>query len=183
MTTDTIMHALGADYHLLKPIEFAGEVFTKLTFRDCTAGEWAQLDDFNGTESDQRALGFILDNGAGPIVSRLSVRDYRAAGKAMATFLNNRPIVVDNGSGGVSITLSKPVASETGTLAILNLREPTAGDLIAIDPLAGVAKDIAAVTACSGWDRKDVIKLPLRDFLAASAWIADFFDDAPATGA
>jgi hypothetical protein len=188
MKIDSLADApVSHTYKLLKPVETHGEILTALTFQDCTTGAWLVLDEFDGAAADQEAMILLTGQVSGTAavvgVRRMSVRDYRAAKRAMEAFLNSRPVPPAGDETAVSITLAEPVQTEKGPVSTLELREPQARDLIAIDPLTGVKKDIAAIIACSGWQRDDVIKIPIRDFVAATGWVADFFDDAPATGA
>lgn len=185
-TTTTPPPAPVDTYILRKPIEVRGETLTKLEFRDCLVGSWIALDQFQGTERDKVAMIAICSptcEMAATYIPKMGVRDFRAATLAMWAFLQSRIVPNEDGETTASLTLAAPLQTDKGPVTSLELREPVAQDLITIDPLSGVKKDVAAVVACSGLDRDVVMKLGVRDFLAGATWVADFFEDAPVTGA
>lgn len=77
------------------------------------------------------------------------------------------------------VTLRKPVSLGSETYTEVRLREPTAGELLQWDKLAGTEADIVAISIVSGIPRPAVEKIGARDLIACARYIAAFLADAP----
>lgn len=74
------------------------------------------------------------------------------------------------------ITFRVPIDGPAGPIASIVIREPTAGEMLQWDALAGVAADIKAISVVAGIPPQAVEKMPARDFIRASKKIASFLD-------
>ena len=83
----------------------------------------------------------------------------------------------------LSITLRRPVKIGDVEYAVMTLREPTAGEMIQLDKLAGWKADVQAISLISGIPRAAVIKIGERDARRASEYLGRFFPAGRSTGA
>lgn len=72
------------------------------------------------------------------------------------------------------ITFRKPIDGPAGPVTSIVIREPTAGEMMQWDKLAGVEADAKAISVVAGVPSIVVEKMPARDFIRASRKIADF---------
>ena len=83
----------------------------------------------------------------------------------------------------LTITLDPPLDAPGGPYAAIELREPTAGDLVETDGLEGYASDVRIISVIAGMPESAVRKIPARPFLQATRFISGFLKPAPPTGA
>jgi hypothetical protein len=74
----------------------------------------------------------------------------------------------------LAIPLRKPITLGQEAYKTLELREPTAAEMLQWDKLDGVEADVKAVSIVSGWPEPVVRQLGARDFIRASRFIASF---------
>lgn len=72
------------------------------------------------------------------------------------------------------LTLRKPVTLGDLSCTQLSLREPTAGEMMQWDKLAGTEADIVAVSIVSGTPRPLVEKIGARDLNKAARYLGGF---------
>jgi hypothetical protein len=72
------------------------------------------------------------------------------------------------------ITFRKPIALGSETYTQMILREPTAGELVQTDKVAGAEADALALTLVSGLPRPVIDKMGARDFRAGSVYLGRF---------
>lgn len=82
------------------------------------------------------------------------------------------------------VKLDEPLATDSGTIAELTIKEPTAGDLLKWDKLSGFEADVVAVATVTGILRPFIERLPANKVLEAAQIIGNFISpSAPQTGA
>lgn len=83
----------------------------------------------------------------------------------------------------LTITLRKPVEHSGTTYEKLDLREPTADELMQIDKLDGREADVLAISLIAGVPKGAVGKIGARDLIAGANFLAGFLSAVPQTGA
>lgn len=81
-----------------------------------------------------------------------------------------------------TITLRRPVEANGQSYSELNLREPTADELLQINKFSGTEADIFAVSLISGVPKAAIGKIGARDLIAAAGFIGNFLSASPQTG-
>lgn len=74
----------------------------------------------------------------------------------------------------LTIPLREPLKLGEQSYAVLELREPTAAEMMQWDKLSGVEADARAISLVSGWPEPVVKQLRARDFIRASKFVASF---------
>jgi len=89
----------------------------------------------------------------------------------------------------MTLELSKPVTLGSETYSVLELREPTVGEVEKAQRAqrgadgSATASDIVLVSLVSGVPKPAVEKIVYRDFRKAVEYLAVFLEGGPATGA
>lgn len=82
----------------------------------------------------------------------------------------------------LTIELANPVEFANATYDKLELREPTAGEMVKSLTQTGLASTIALISLVSGVPRGAVEKMPISEVLKADDFLSLFTRRGPATG-
>ena len=172
---------------LRRPVKIGDVEYAVMTLREPTAGEMEQVDGESGWAKKVAMIALVSGIPA-KLLEEVGVRDIDLATAYLARFSEIEqiaPIVVDFPEilGEVTMPLRRPVELGNDTWHELHLREPTAGEMIQLDKLAGWKADVQAISLISGIPRAAVIKIGERDARRASEYLGRFFPAGRSTGA
>jgi hypothetical protein len=88
--------------------------------------------------------------------------------------MSANPEPVENLDEDLVIELRKPIEGPAGPISQIVIGEPTAGQILLWDKLAGAEADIKAISVVSGLPMSVVEKLPARAFNQAARRIGHF---------